>query len=76
MTALGGSKSRQAGMVPSGDDIGTFVAVMAGCSLVASRRSALQRPVGGWPGRPKQAPGHDGAWRVEVKAGWYHTKRR
>ena len=44
---------------------------MAGRLLVASRPSALQRPVGGWPGRHKQAPGHDGAWRVEVKAGWY-----
>ena len=28
-----------------------------------------KRPVGGWPGRPKQAPGHDGAWRVGVNAG-------
>ena len=75
MTAPGGSKSRQAGIIPSGDDIDTLVAVMAGRLLRASRPSALQWPVGGWPGRHKQAPGHDGAWRVEVKAGWYYTRR-
>ncbi len=61
--------------IPSGDDINTLVTVMAGRLLVASRPFALQRPVGGWPGRPKRAPGHDGAWRVEVKAGWYKPTR-
>ena len=69
MTAPGGSKSRQAGVIRSGDDINTLVDVMAGRPLAASRPSALQQPVGAWPGRPKQAPGHEGAWRVEVKAG-------
>ena len=59
--------------IPSGDDIDTVVTVMAGRPLVASQPSALRRPVGGWPGRPKQAPGHDGAWSVEVEAGWYYS---
>ena len=71
MTAPGVIEVNVGWYIPSGDYIGTLVNVMAGRLLVASRPSALQRPVGGWPGRPKQAPGHDGAWRIEVNVGWY-----
>jgi hypothetical protein len=48
---------------------------MAGRAFCVSLPSAHQRMKRRWPGRPKQAPGHDDIAMVKFNASWYNSKR-